>query len=86
MTHEYSLECRRIFEQISDFIDGEAAPEVCRHIEEHLKGCRDCDNFIDSVRKTVELYRKESSYMPEEARTELHRLMEEQCRELKKKK
>lgn len=82
MDESGSIDCGHILEQLSDYIDGEAAPEICEQIKQHLGGCKDCDNFIESVKKVVAMYRGESESMTEEARNRLHAILEEQCREM----
>jgi len=77
------IECHEILERISDYIDGDAEPEVCEEIRRHLEGCDDCDNFIDSVEKTVELFRRDSVPMPSEKKKNLHRILREQCGKMK---
>ncbi len=48
-------DCKRIFEQLSAYVDAELSPATCREIEEHLAGCAPCVEFVRSLRKTVEL-------------------------------
>lgn len=50
-------DCRDIFEQLSAYLDAELSPETCREIEVHLAGCGPCEDFLASLRKTVELCR-----------------------------
>ncbi len=80
--HDHDLlDCSKILEGLSDYIDGDAAPEICRQIKAHLEGCSDCDNFVETVKKVVIMYRSEKETMTEEARMKLHKILEEQCRD-----
>ena len=68
--------CKEVFALLSQYLDLELPPEACREIEEHLAGCSPSVEFVESLRKTVDLCRSyEPSQMPEplgaEARTEL---------------
>ena len=83
MDKEHSLiECREILSRISEYIDGDMEPGLCDEIRRHLEDCRDCDNFIDSVKKTVELYKRDHKPMPPAARSNLHKILEEQCKKM----
>jgi predicted anti-sigma-YlaC factor YlaD len=42
---------------LSDFLDGEASEELCAEIERHMVGCEECRIVVDTLRKTVMLYR-----------------------------
>ena len=43
-------------EQLSDFIDGELAPELCAELEQHMAECHNCRIVVDTLRKTISLY------------------------------
>jgi anti-sigma factor RsiW len=60
---EPSPECREVFALLSQYLDLELPPEACRAIESHLQGCSPCIDFVESLRKTVDLCR---AYKPEE--------------------
>ncbi len=51
-------DCREVFAQLSAYIEEELTPEARRHLEEHLCGCPPCVEFVDSLRRTVELCRR----------------------------
>ncbi len=38
-----------------DFLDGALDPKTTRRVERHLKTCKNCQRFILSYKKTVEL-------------------------------
>lgn len=50
-----SAECRELFARLSAYLDGELAAEERRQIEEHLCDCPPCVEFIESLRRTVDL-------------------------------
>ena len=62
-THQPDERCREIFALLSDYLNLDLPPEACRHIETHLAGCPPCIEFVESLRKTVELCRQ---YRPDE--------------------
>jgi anti-sigma factor RsiW len=69
-------DCRENFELLSSYLDLELPAEECLQIEAHLAGCAPCVEFVESLRKTVELCRQhQPREMPapvsESARAEL---------------
>lgn len=64
--------CQHLLADLSDYIDGEAADAVCAEIERHLADCVDCRAVVDTLRKTIYLYRTlPQPTLPEAARTRL---------------
>lgn len=75
MAHEHG-NCSEIFAMLSAYLDLELPPETCREIEEHLAGCPPCIEFVESLRKTVDLCRhyeptETPAPLAEEARRDL---------------
>ena len=54
--HEHSR-CGELSDQLSDYIDGDLEAAVCAELEAHLAGCPDCRVMVDTLRKTIYLYR-----------------------------
>lgn len=52
--------CKSLLGSLSDYVDGTAQDEICRELERHLSGCEDCRIVVDTLKKTVYLYRSES--------------------------
>ena len=50
--------CREIFAELSAYLDADLPPDACAEIEEHLAGCPPCIEFVNSLRRTVELCRE----------------------------
>jgi hypothetical protein len=50
--------CKEIFAQLSDYLNLELPPDACAEIEKHLSGCAPCIDFLESLRKTVQLCRE----------------------------
>ncbi|HBF40235.1 MAG TPA: hypothetical protein DDW19_00185 [Anaerolineaceae bacterium] len=44
---------------ISEFIDGELPPDLCALLEEHLASCDNCTIVLNTMKKTIELYRED---------------------------
>jgi anti-sigma factor RsiW len=67
--------CRELLGSLSNYIDGEASQALCAEIERHLADCEDCQVVVNTLRKTIELYRERASGegMPPEVRRRLVR-------------
>ena len=50
-------ECQHLLDQLSDYVDGELEQAMCEEIERHLAGCQNCRIVVDTLSKTVRLYR-----------------------------
>ncbi len=57
MKHEHNDLCAQLQAQLPDYLDGEARAEICRAIEAHLADCDDCRIVVDTLKKTITLYR-----------------------------
>ena len=58
MDHEHISEtCREIKSKLSAYLDGELESALCAEIEQHLLGCDDCRVMVDTLNKTITLYR-----------------------------
>lgn len=74
MDHE---SCRHLLGDLSLYLDGEASAELCAEIEQHLAGCEDCRVMVDTLRKTVFLYRDlPKPDLPASARERLHKALD----------
>lgn len=51
-------DCKKHFEMISEYLDGELDLDVCQKIEQHLLECPECRVCFDALKKTVDLCRK----------------------------
>ncbi len=66
-------ECPDLLNELSDYIDGVAREEICTAIEEHMAVCPDCRILVDTLRKTIYLYRNQEAHqiLPEDIRQRL---------------
>ena len=70
------MDCREIFEGLSDYIDEELADKTCREIENHLKDCYNCRVVVNTLRQTVTLYQETpSEELPGDVRMRLHKVI-----------
>jgi anti-sigma factor RsiW len=47
--------CREVLALLSEYLDFELPPDACQQIESHLAECSPCEEFAESLRKTVAL-------------------------------
>lgn len=74
MKHSYKKSCSEMLAWLSDYADGSLEEILCRELEGHLAECDDCRVVLNTLKKTVELYRLEGrSEMPEGVRERLFR-------------
>ena len=57
---EPSERCKEIFAILSEYLDMELPPDSCRELESHLEGCPPCIDFLESLRKSINLCREYS--------------------------
>ena len=70
------MKCSDVLNQLSDYLDAEAAQDLCAQLEAHFSECPSCRVQIDTVRKTISLYRSESPLdCPEQVRMRLHTVL-----------
>lgn len=66
--------CHALIETISDYVDGVLDPALCAELERHLKDCDNCRIVVNTMRKTIELYKGAfaDETIPEEVRQRLY--------------
>ncbi|MBI4827740.1 MAG: zf-HC2 domain-containing protein [Nitrospinae bacterium] len=52
------MNCLDILEKIGDYVDKELDPTLCVEIEKHLEDCDPCVAFVNTLKKTVELFNR----------------------------
>lgn len=63
--HTKKENCRHLLNSLSEYIDGTISDEFCYEIERHLSDCEDCQVVVDTLEKTVSLYRRSAEDIPE---------------------
>ena len=78
MTEIDHSRCRALLSSLSDYVDGSLVDEVCEEVEAHLAECQNCRVVVDTLRKTIYLYRAtadESGTVPAPVRERLYRTL-----------
>ncbi len=59
LQHEHNREtCRQYLESLGDYVEGTLAAELCREIEAHMAVCDNCRIVVNTLAKTITLYRQ----------------------------
>lgn len=51
------LTCQEVLEQLSDYLDDDAKAELTHEVDVHLGMCAHCRAEVDTLRRTIEIYR-----------------------------
>jgi len=66
------LRCPDVLDHICEELDGKISSAQCREIRRHLEGCPNCTAYLDSLKKTVRLYKTyPNKKVPQKARKQL---------------
>jgi anti-sigma factor (TIGR02949 family) len=71
-------DCKELFALLSEYLDEELPPDTCEQIRSHIAGCPPCVEFVNSLRRSVDLLHgfrtgEAPGPLPEAARDELRR-------------
>ncbi len=55
------LKCSEVLDQLWEYLDEDARAELTSQINDHLGGCRDCRAEVDSLKRTISLYKCEDA-------------------------
>jgi anti-sigma factor RsiW len=47
------IECKHVWDHISDYLDGTLPPEIREQVQEHLEHCEICSAILDSTRNIL---------------------------------
>lgn len=66
------MKCPDVYLFICDNLDQDINSPRCREIRKHLEGCTDCSAYLESLKKTVVLYRSfPAPHLPRRVHTQL---------------
>lgn len=75
------MKCREMLGALSDYIDGELEDCLCAEIEAHLRQCPDCQVMVNTLNKTVVLYRTHGQTdVPADVQTRLYAVLDLEAR------
>jgi predicted anti-sigma-YlaC factor YlaD len=77
------IECKHVWEHISDYLDGTLSSEVLAHVQEHLEHCEICSAILDSTRNILILTADERVFeLPLGFSERLHARLEAEIRSI----
>jgi anti-sigma factor RsiW len=77
------IECKHVWEHISEYLDGTLAPEVLEQVQKHLEHCEICSAILDSTRNILILTADERVFeLPLGYSERLHARLEAEIRGL----
>jgi anti-sigma factor RsiW len=77
-----ALNCRHVWDYISEYIDGTLDPEVRTKVERHLAHCEICSAILDSTRNIIVLIADDRVFeLPMDFSRRLHARLDEVLRD-----
>ncbi len=71
------VSCKKVIEQLSDFLDDAVDAKLRAEIEHHLRHCRRCSTLLDSTRKVLIIAGDDRTFeVPMGYSERLHRFLE----------
>jgi anti-sigma factor RsiW len=68
--------CINLLSQLSDYIDGELEDTLCAEIEQHMADCPDCRAVVNTLEKTITLYRSAGrAEVPQDVQDRLYKIL-----------
>lgn len=70
--HRHTPACRDVARHLQDELDSKLLSRACREIRRHLAGCPNCTAYLDSLQKTILLYKRfPDQHVPKRTRDKL---------------
>jgi len=80
-----TLECKNVWEHISEYLDHQLDPKLLADIEKHLENCEVCSAILDSTRNILVLTADNRTFeLPVGYSERLHARLEKAIRETAK--
>lgn len=77
------MTCKELLQLLNDYVDGDLEPGVCAEFEKHFAGCNPCKVVVDTIRKTITVYKGEEAYeLPVEFKERLNKALRERWKQL----
>ena len=78
------IECKHVWEHISEYLDGTLTPELLEQVQTHLEHCEICSAILDSTRNILILTADERVFeLPLGYSERLHAKLEAEMRGLR---
>lgn len=71
------MRCKEVLAQASEYIDDQLSEQICADIRQHMAECGNCRMFINTLEKTVSLYRlMPGERIPDQTRHQLYKVLD----------
>jgi predicted anti-sigma-YlaC factor YlaD len=71
------MKCKGVYHYICENLDADVNSPKCREIKRHLDSCPDCSAYLDSLKKTILLYKRQSGpSVPMQTHRHLHKAIQ----------
>ena len=78
------MKCRKIIDELTDYLDESLDPILRSSIEEHLGKCKDCRIVVDTTKQTIEIFcNSEPAPLPLTTRQRLHEALAKHLRHIR---
>jgi anti-sigma factor RsiW len=79
------MKCQDLLAVLNDYVDGAVDAALCEEFERHMAGCQTCQVVVDTVRKTIRVYRDgREMELPTGFRHRLHEALRTRWREARR--
>ncbi|MFN3484586.1 MAG: anti-sigma factor family protein [Planctomycetota bacterium] len=77
------MTCKELLRLLNDYVDGDLEPGFCAEFEKHFAECAPCRVVVDTLRKTITIYKGQELYeLPAPFRERLNRALQARWKEL----
>lgn len=85
MKKRKKLGCKEIFSFVSMYLDKELDDSLCEEINRHMRNCKPCKVFLNTLHKTIKLCKKfKPEEIPKIQKVELRRDLEKELETFRK--
>jgi anti-sigma factor RsiW len=76
------MKCKDLLKLLNEYIDGTIDPKICEEFERHMSGCNPCQVVVDTLKKTITVYKEGKPYeIPVEFKEKLHQAIREKWKQ-----
>ncbi len=76
------LSCQAVLEHLAEYLDDDARLELRTEVDQHVGTCRDCQVEVDTLRRTIKIFRCDQQVLlPEPLADKLQRALESAYRD-----
>lgn len=56
------MKCEEMLRMLNDYVDEDIDPAICDQFQEHLDDCNPCQVVVDTIKKTIKLYKNDEAF------------------------